>query len=358
MMSDMKGLILAAGRGTRLRPLTHTRPKPVIRLAGKPIIRYAVDNLLEAGITEIGVVVSPDTIEDIKLALKDCSGVQITYIVQEEALGIAHAVGTAKDWLGQSPFVLYLGDNLFQKGVKPFVEAYKPGISAVIALVRVPDPRQFGVAVLEQGRIVKLLEKPKDPPSDLAVAGVYVFSPAIMEIIANLKPSARGEYEITDAIQALVDQGHTVLGQEIAGWWKDTGRPADLLDANRLLLVEQKSPTPVIEGQVHESQVTGRVVIEKGAVVKNSTILGPVHIAQNAIVEGAYIGPFTSVGPNAVVRQAEVEYSILEDSAVVEDVPLRLHECILGVGARVTRRQSLPKAHKLVLGDLSSLELA
>lgn len=358
MNLSMKGLILAAGRGTRLRPLTHTRPKPVIRLAGKPIIYYAVENLFEAGITEVGVVVSPDTQEDIRQALKDFPGVQITYIVQEQALGIAHAVGTAKEWLGSSPFVLYLGDNLFQQGVKPFVEAYKPGIGAVIALVRVPDPRQFGVAVLDQGRIVKLLEKPKDPPSDLAVAGVYVFSPTIMEIIANLKPSARGEYEITDAIQALMDQGHTVLGQEITGWWKDTGRPADLLDANRLLLVEQKSPTPVVEGHVHDSQITGRVVIEKGAVVKNSTVLGPVHIAQNAMIEGAYIGPFTSVGPNATVRQAEVEFSILEDGAVVEDVPLRLHECILGVGAKVTRRNGLPKAHKLVLGDLSSLELA
>jgi len=354
----MKGLILAAGRGTRLRPLTHTRPKPVIRLAGKPIIQYAVDNLLEAGITEVGVVVSPDTVEAVKLALKDSLDVQITYVVQEEALGIAHAVGSAREWLGQSPFVLYLGDNLFQKGIKPFVDAYKHDLGAVIALVRVPDPRQFGVAVLEEGHIKQLLEKPKEPPSDLAVAGVYVFGPVIMEIIANLEPSARGEYEITDAIQALVDQGHTVLGQEITGWWKDTGRPADLLDANRLLLVEQKSPTPVIEGQVHESQVTGRVVVAKGAVVKNSTILGPVHIAPNAIIEGAYIGPFTSVGPNAIVRQAEVEYSILEDDAVVEDVPLRLHECILGVGARVTRRHGLPKAHKLVLGDLSSLELA
>ncbi len=354
----MKGLILAAGRGTRLRPLTHTRPKPVIRLAGKPIIHYALENLADAGITQVGVVVSPDTQEDIRQALRNFSGLQIDYIVQEEALGIAHAVGTARDWLGQSPFVLYLGDNLFQKGIRPFMEAFQPGVGAVIALVRVPDPRQFGVAVLEQGRIVRLLEKPKEPPSDLAIAGVYAFSPAVLEIIARLKPSARGEYEITDAIQALINQGHLVLGQEVDGWWKDTGRPADLLDANRLLLVEQKSPTPVIEGQVCDSQVTGRVVIEKGAVVRNSTILGPVHIAPNALIEGAYIGPFTSVGPGATVRQAEVEFSILEDNSVVEDVPLRLHECILGVGARVTRRNGLPKAHKLVLGDLSSLELA
>ncbi|MDX2003794.1 MAG: glucose-1-phosphate thymidylyltransferase [Meiothermus sp.] len=353
----MKGLILAAGRGTRLRPLTFTRPKPVIRLAGKPIIAYAVANLREVGVTEIGVVVSPDTKEDIQQALKDFPGVSITYIVQEVALGIAHAVGTAREWLAGSPFVLYLGDNLFQDGIASFTQAFKPGVGAVIALVKVPDPRQFGVAVLEQGRIVKLVEKPKNPPSDLAVAGVYVFGPEIMDIIEKLKPSARGEYEITDSIQNLMDAGHTVMGEEIKGWWKDTGRPGDLLDANRLLLVEQKSPTPVLEGNVIDSQVTGRVIVEKGAVVKNSSILGPAHIAAGAMVEGAYIGPFTSVGPNATVRQAEVEFSILEDGAIVEDVPLRLHECIIGVGARVTKRDGLPKAHKLILGDLSSLEL-
>lgn len=352
----MKGLILAAGRGTRLRPLTHTRPKPVIRLAGKPIIYYALENLREAGITEVGVVVSPDTQEDIKQALKDFQGVEITYIVQETALGIAHAVGTARDWLGSSPFVLYLGDNLFQKGITSFVEAFKQGPSAVIALVRVPDPRQFGVAVLNEGRIVKLVEKPKEPPSDLAVAGVYVFGPEIMQIIAELGPSARGEYEITDAIQGLLDNHKVVMGQEIEGWWKDTGRPNDLLDANRLLLVEQH-PSPVIHGETVDSQVTGRVLIEKGACIKNSTILGPAHIAAGAKVEGAYIGPFTSVGPGAVVRQAEVEFSILEDGASVENVPLRLHECILGVGVRVTTRMGLPKAHKLVLGDLSTVEL-
>jgi len=355
---NMKGLILAAGRGTRLRPLTHTRPKHLFRIGGKPIMHWALENLREAGISEVGIVVSPYNREDFQQSLGDFPGIRLGYIVQEEALGLAHAVGTARDWLAGSPFVLYLGDNLFQHGIKSFVQAYKSGVSAVIALVRVPDPRQFGVAVLQQGRIIKLLEKPKEPPSDLAVAGVYVFGPEIMEIIARLKPSARGEYEITDAIQALIDQGKAVMGQEIKGWWKDTGQPADLLDANRLLLVEQPSPTPVIEGEVEDSQVTGRVVIEKGATIRNSTILGPAHIASGARVEGAYIGPFTSIGPNATVRQAEVEFSILEESAIVEDVPLRLHESILGVGAKVTRRTSLPKAHKLVLGDLSSAELA
>lgn len=357
MRHGMKGIILAAGRGTRLRPLTHTRPKHLFRIAGQPIMHYALENLREAGVGEVGIVVSPYNKEDFQQALHDFPGIKLEYIVQEEALGLAHAVGVTRDWLSGSPFVLYLGDNLFQNGIKPFVEAYRPGVSAVIALVRVENPRAFGVAVLDEGgRIVQLLEKPKDPPSDLAVAGVYVFGPEIMSIIASLKPSARGEYEITDAIQGLIDGGKTVLGQELEGWWKDTGQPADLLDANRLLLVEQKSPTPVLNGDVQDSQVTGRVVIEPGAYVQSSTILGPVHIASGAKVEGAYIGPFTSVGPNAVVKNSEVEFSILEEGAVVDNAP-RLHECILGVGAKVMSRTSLPKAHKLVLGDLSSAEL-
>lgn len=350
----MKGLILAAGRGTRLRPLTHTRPKHIFRVAGRPIIHYALENLRQAGIDEVGVVVSPENQADIRQALNGFGGVHTSFIVQEQPQGLAHAVGVARNWLNDSPFVLYLGDNLFQRGITPFVQAFDQS-DAVIALVKVDDPRQFGVAVLEEGRIVRLLEKPKDPPSSLAVAGVYVFSPAIHEVIAQLKPSARGEYEITDAIQGLIEGGRTVRGIEVEGWWKDTGRPPDLLDANRLLLVELQ---PSTRGQVTNSQITGRVVVEEGAVVRDSSILGPALIASGALIEGAYVGPFTSVGPGAVVRGAEIEYSILEDNAIVENVPLRLHECILGVGARATSRQGLPRAHKLVLGDESAVELA
>lgn len=348
----MKGLILAAGRGTRLRPLTHTRPKPVIRVAGRPIIHYALDNLREAGIEEIGVVVSPETEKDIREAL---SGYQVRYILQEEPQGLAHAVAVAREFLGQSPFVLYLGDNLFQKGIGRFLNAFGEGVSAVIALVRVKNPSQFGVAVLQGERIVRLVEKPKDPPSDLAVAGVYVFTPEVLEVIQDLKPSARGEYEITDAIQGLVDRGKRVVGVEVEGWWKDTGRPEDLLDANRLLLEEL---APQVEGHVEGSQLTGRVVVERGAKVVGSTVIGPAFIGEGALVEGAYIGPFTSLGPGARVVRSEVEYSILEDHAVLEDVALRLQESILGVGAKVKSRDGLPRAHRLVLGDLSQVELA
>jgi glucose-1-phosphate thymidylyltransferase len=348
----MKGLILAAGRGTRLRPLTHTRPKPVIRVAGRPIIHYAVENLLEAGVGEIGVVVSPETEKDLRLALE---GYPVGFILQEEPQGLAHAVAVARDFLGDSPFAFHPGGEFFQKGVGPYLEAFKEGVSAVLALVRVQDPRQFGVAVMEKDRIVRLVEKPKEPPSDLAVAGVYVFSPEVWEVIPGLKPSARGEYEITDAIQGLIDQGRRVVGVEVIGWWKDTGRPEDLLDANRLLLEEL---APRVEGEVVESTLTGRVVVEKGARVVKSTVIGPAFIGEGAVVEGAYVGPFTSLGPGVRVGVSEVEYSILEDHAVLENVPLRLQESILGVGTRVGSRNGLPRAHRLVLGDLSQVELA
>ncbi len=352
----MKGLILAAGRGTRLRPLTHTRPKPVIRVAGRPILHYAVENLLQAGIQEVGVVVSPETHKDIAESLRHFpKPFRPTYILQEEPQGLAHAVQVAQGWLGETPFVLYLGDNLFQKGIQDFLAPFQKGVSAVIALAEVEDPRQFGVAVVEDGRVRRLLEKPRDPPSRLAVAGVYVFTPEVHEVIATLKPSARGEYEITDAIQALVDQGKTVLGVQVQGWWKDTGRPEDLLDANRLLL---EALEPSLEGEVTESRLVGRVVVEKGATVRNSTLIGPVHVAEGARVEEAYLGPFTSVGPYAVVRKAEVEYAILEDEAQVEEVHVRLQESILGVGAEVRGKNGLPRTHRLILGDLSRAELA
>ena len=235
----MKGLILAAGRGTRLRPLTHTRPKPAIRVAGRPIIHYAVENLLEAGVREIGVVVSPETERDLKVAL---AGYPVRSVIQEEPQGLAHAVDVARGFLGESPFVLYLGDNLFQKGIRRFLEAFKPGVSAVIALVRVEDPRQFGVAVLEGNRVVRLLEKPKDPPSDLAVAGVYVFSPEVLEVVRGLKPSARGELEITDVNRLYLEQGNLAVEVMSRGTaWLDTGTHQSMIEASNFIqIIEQR----------------------------------------------------------------------------------------------------------------------
>ena len=355
----MKGLILAAGKGTRLRPLTHTRPKPVIRVAGRPIIHYAIKNLVDAGVSRVGIVVSPATLTDVRAAcngLEESIGVGIDYILQEQPQGLAHAVSVARDWLGEDDFVLYLGDNLFERGIIDFVDSFrKLQPQAVVALARVENPHQFGVAEVDGEEIRRLVEKPKTPPSNLAVAGVYVFSPRIHEAIAGLQPSARGEYEITDAIQGLIDGGDRVLGLPISGWWKDTGRAEDLLDANRLLLsgLERK-----VEGEVNGStRLVGPVVVEEGARVIGSTVVGPALIASGSIVENAFVGPFTSVGPEAVVRDSEVEYSILADRAVVEGVQTRLQESVIGVGARVASRQGLPKAHRLVLGDESRVEI-
>ncbi len=349
----MKGLILAAGHGTRLRPLTYARPKPVIRVAGRPIIAYAVENLLEAGIREIGVVVSPKTQPDVAAALEAHPQARFSYILQEDPQGLAHAVRVARDWLGDDDFVMYLGDNLFERGVAGLVERFRAERpSAAIALVGVADPRQFGVAVVEDGRIVRLVEKPKEPPSNLAVAGVYAFTPEIHPIVAGLQPSARGEYEITDAIQGLVDAGRPVLGVPVEGWWKDTGRPGDLLEANRLLL---QGLTPAVAGAVEDSEVLGPVVVEAGARVTRSRVLGPALIATGAVVEGAYVGPYTAVGPGARVRDAEVENSILEERACLEGV--RIYGSLLGVAAEVKKHAERPQTPRLILGDLSKVEV-
>ena len=346
----MKGLILAAGHGTRLRPLTFARPKPVIRLAGKPIIAYAVENLRAAGVEEIAVVVSPKTKDHVAQALE---GEEVSFVVQENPEGLAHAVAVARDWLGDAEFVLYLGDNLFENGIKALVERFRAERpAAALSLVEVEDPRQFGVAVIEDGRIVRLLEKPKAPPSNLAVAGVYAFTPAVHEVIAKLKPSARGEYEITDAIQGLIDRGERVLGVPVEGWWKDTGRPEDLLEANRLLL-EKLSPRQ--DGEVTKSELLGPVVVEAGAKIEHARILGPAYIGKDVVVKNAYVGPYTSLGPEARVEEAEVEHSVLEDRAVLEGV--RIFGSLLGVGATVRQQEARPKTPRLILGDLSRVEV-
>jgi len=353
----MKGLVLAAGRGTRLRPLTYARPKPLIRVANRPIIDYALEAMLQAGCDELGIVVSPDTRPDIALEMKSLpNGSHATLVMQETPLGIAHAVASAEEFLAGEPFMLYLGDNLFEHGLEGFIETFHAEqASAVVALVQVADPRAFGVAVIEQGRIVRLVEKPREPPSDLALAGVYVFGPEVHEVIKTLQPSHRGELEITDAIQGLVERGRTVVPRTITGWWKDTGRPEDLLDANRLLL---ENLEPRIEGAVDSaSQITGRVQVHASATVQRSVIRGPALIGPRAVIRDSYVGPYTSIGAGVEINGAEVEYSVVQERSVIDHPPVRLQDSLIGCDVRVSRSGLRPISHRLILGDHSVVEL-
>ena len=352
----MKAIIPAAGLGTRLRPLTFARPKPVLCVAGKPIICRAIETLEEAGIREVGIVVSHLTRSAIERAVCDLEGVHVTYIMQEEMLGLGHAVKVARDWVGSSDFCVYLGDNLFGNGVRSFVEAfYARQADGVVALVEVDDPTAFGVAVLSpEGYITRLVEKPRVPPSRMAVAGMYCFSSRIFGVLETLRPSARNEYEITDAIMGLIEEGGRVVGTPVQGWWKDTGRPQDLLDANRLLLEDLRG---CVMGEVTDSVLTGRVVVEPGAQVRNSTVMGPVKIAAGAVIENAYLGPFTTVGRNSLIRNAEIECSIIDEDAEIRDVMSRMQGCLVGVGARVVGHGGIPRVHRFTLSDASVLEL-
>jgi glucose-1-phosphate thymidylyltransferase len=351
----VKGLIPAAGLGTRLRPLTYTLPKPLLSVTNKPIIRYAIEDLRDAGITDIGIIVSDFVRAALEKEGLEVEGVNISYVRQADQLGIAHAVKQAKEWLAGDDFCLYLSDNLFEHGVKRYVETFEAERpDAVIALVRVPNPREFGVAVLDDaGHVVKILEKPKEPPSDLAVAGVYCFKNRVLEVIDNLQPSARGEYEITDAIQGLMQVG-TVRGLEVTGWWKDTGRHDDLLDANRLLL---ERIDPEILGQIGDSRLVGHVRVEAGATLEGCTVIGPALIGAGSKLSNVYVGPFTSIGENVHMQDMEIEFSIVQDEAKLENIVVRLSECLIGRKAQVKGSVRIPRVHRLVLSDTSVVEL-
>ena len=356
----MKGLILSGGKGTRLRPLTFTRAKQLIPIANKPNLFFVVEDLAEAGIEDIGVIVSPETGAEIQEALGDGGrwGVKFTFIPQAEPKGLAHAVQTAREYLADDPFVMYLGDNLLDGGIKHLVEEYQRGqADSIVLLTPVDNPSQFGVAdVDENGQIRRLVEKPKDPPSNLALVGVYLFNSLIHDVIASLKPSARGEYEITDAIQGLVEQKRCVLAHHVRGWWKDTGKPEDLLEANRLVLSRLLRQ---IDGERSGSRIEGEVVVEAGARVVNSIIRGPAHIAAGATIDNAYIGPYTSIGQDACVRNSEIEYSILLQEAHIIDITPRLDSCVIGQGVCVEGHQQGPRSNilQLVLGDYSQVKL-
>ncbi|HWA53654.1 MAG TPA: glucose-1-phosphate thymidylyltransferase [Solirubrobacterales bacterium] len=358
-MQDLKGLILSGGAGTRLRPITHTSAKQLVPVANKPVLFYGIEALVDAGVTEIGIIIAPETGDEIREAAGDGSafGAKITYIVQDKPAGLAHAVLTAEEFIGGSPFVMYLGDNLLADGLRGLVSTFREEEpDALILLTPVDDPQSYGVAELDgEGGIVRLIEKPKDPPSNLALVGVYLFAPPIFDAARALEPSWRGELEITEAIQSLIEQGKAVRSEVVSGWWKDTGQLADMLEANRLVLEEIET---AVEGDVDDaSRVEGRVVVAPGAEVKSSVVRGPAVIGPGARIEDAYIGPYSSIGEDVCVRRSEVEHSIILAGSVVEDLGTRLEASLLGRDVKLTRSEGMPKTLRMLVGDKSEIKL-
>jgi glucose-1-phosphate thymidylyltransferase len=351
----MKGLILSGGKGTRLRPLTYTSAKQLVPVANKPVLFYGIEAIAAAGITEIGIVVG-DTRAEIRAAVGDGSrfGVRVEYIEQEAPLGLAHAVKISQPFIGTEPFVMYLGDNLLASGITPFVREFeqeKP--AAQILLARVPDPQMFGVAELKDGRVVRLVEKPKEHIGDHALVGVYMFGPEVFESVNRIRPSFRNELEITDAIQDLINRGLTVRPHVVKGWWKDTGKLEDMLEANRLILetFDQR-----LEGTIDaESRIEGKVVIEPGAVVERSVIRGPAIIGRGARVIHAYVGPFTAISDNVEIQDTEIENSIVLEGSSLRDLSNRVSDSLIGRNVRIYRVPVKPSAYRFMLGDNSEV---
>ncbi|MBN1179614.1 MAG: glucose-1-phosphate thymidylyltransferase [Anaerolineae bacterium] len=352
----MKGLILSGGKATRLYPLTYTRAKQLIPVANKPILFRVIESICAAGIDDIGIVVG-DTAEEIKSTVGRGGrwDAKITYIQQNNPLGLAHAVKVSQDYLGDDPFVMFLGDNVIQGGISELIRQFQESDwNAQIVLTRVEHPEQYGVAELNgEGRVVQLVEKPKDPRSDLALVGIYMFTSLIHQAVAEIKPSWRGELEITDAIQWLVEKGHQVFPYVHRGWWIDTGRPGDMLEANGMVLEEL---TPVIEGYVdRDSEVDGRVTVEKGAEIINSVVRGPTIIGQRSRIVNAYVGPFTSIYHDVTVENSEIERSIVLEHSVIRDIPARIQDSLIGRNVTLNRSPMKPKAFKMNLGDYSQV---
>jgi glucose-1-phosphate thymidylyltransferase len=352
----VKALLTAGGHGTRLRPITHTQNKHLIPVANKPMLFYGLEGIAGAGIHQVGIVVG-DTEQEIRGAVGDGSpwGLEVTYIRQESPLGLAHVVLTAQEFLGNEPFLMHLGDNLVREPLDRSVRAFQEGESdARIFLVKVPDPSRFGVAVLEGQRVVRLVEKPPEHVSDYALAGVYVFGPAIFPAAASLEPSGRGELEITDAIQYLVDHGYDVRADHLTGWWKDTGRLEDLLEANRFILDDQER---LVEGDVDEaSHLVGEVRVDAGAVVRQSVIRGPAAIASGCRVERSTIDPYTSIYLNTTLIDSEIGNSIVMEDCWIQDVH-RIRDSLVGRNVRMARGDSIPASVQLMVGDNSAITL-
>jgi glucose-1-phosphate thymidylyltransferase len=356
----MKALILSGGKGTRLRPLTYTGAKQLVPVANKPILWYGIESIVATGITDIGIIISPETGDEVRSKTGDGSrfGAKITYILQEEPAGLAHAVKIAQDFLQDSPFIMYLGDNLISDDLNQFLDQFiQEKLDSLILLRQVKNPSAFGVAKVDQdGRILELIEKPKDPPSNLALVGVYFFAPVIHEAIAQIQPSARGELEITDAIQCLITNQKTVKARELSGWWLDTGKKDDLLEANRIILDTYLKVD--IEGEVDShSHVSGRVTIGKGSKLVNCTIRGPVIIGENCYLEHCFIGPYSSIGDGVTLIDTDLEHSVILQGSKVINIKERIVDSLIGQRVEIKIAPKRPKAFRFMIGDDCQIEL-
>ena len=354
-MEQLKGLILSGGKGTRLQPITFTSAKQLVPVANRPVLFYGIDAMASAGIKEIGIIIAPETGDEIREMVGDGEqfGANVTFIEQDEPAGLAHAVLTAEQFLGGDPFVMYLGDNLLQGGISDLVEAFRASSpDALILLTPVADPENYGVAELDGDRVVSLQEKPPQPKTDLALVGVYMFTAGIHDAARAIKPSARGELEITDAIQYLVDEGKRVEPHIVQGWWKDTGRLEDMLEANRLVLDTAERR---LDGELIDSTCEGRVIVEAGAVLERSTVRGPAVIGAGARLIDAYVGPYSAIGERCVIERAEVENSIMLEGSSVTDLGARVESSLLGRDVTIARSEGQPSAYRFLVGDRSDI---
>jgi len=355
----MKAIVLSGGKGTRLKPMTHTTAKQLLPVANKPILFYVLDQIVESGIEDIGIIISPETGEEIRKAVENGPGwkAKITYIVQASPAGLAHAVKTAQPFLGESQFLMFLGDNLIQDGVKKFVAEFQSkSPDALVLLKEVEDARLFGVAELdESGKILRLVEKPKEPKSNLALVGAYLFKPDIHKAIGRIKPSGRGELEITDAIQEMLNMGRRVDSHILQGWWLDTGKKDDMLEANRVVLDDLLKRS--IAGAIDkDSHIEGRVAISAGTVIESSTVRGPVIIAGDCRIVNSFVGPYTSIDAGTVIENSSIHHSIILGNCRIRDME-NLIDSIMGRNTSVSKCKAISRSTKLFVGDDSSLEL-
>jgi glucose-1-phosphate thymidylyltransferase len=353
----MKGLVLSGGKGTRMRPFTYTAAKQLVPIANKPVLFYVLEDLVAAGITEIGIIVG-DTADQIQAAVGDGQrfGANVTYIPQSAPLGLAHAVATAQPFLGDSRFVVYLGDNFIRGGAAGYINAFAGGREdAHVLLHRVEQPENLGVAVVENGRLCRLVEKPREFVSDLGIVGIYMFDIRVFEACRSIRPSARGELEMTDALQWLIDQGAVVGHSIVTVPWIDTGKASDMLEANRLIL---ELLGRAVEGNIDSaSLIQGQVVVEQGAQIVNSTLRGPLIVGHDSVIRDSYIGPFTTIDHHCIVEGCELEYSIVQEHSTLRNIHHRIEQSMIGRFVEVDHAPERPKAHRLILGDHSSVRL-